>query len=229
MLNIQSSADVAKVIDHSILKPNFTETEVSASIDTAIKFNTASICVMPCYLPLVASRVYGTTVLACSVAGFPCGYGSLVEKIFEVRTLIYGGAKEVDYVINISNVKSGKWVDVEQEIQSIIYECQSRNTKIKIIIETCYLDTSEKIRLTEICSTHKADWIKTSTGFGSAGATLSDVDLLVKHAGSDMQVKAAGGIKSLTTLLAYVNAGATRCGCTSTEFVIEEAKRFYGV
>jgi deoxyribose-phosphate aldolase len=228
ILKITSSADLAKVIDHSILKPELTEKDVHREIETAIKWNVASVCVMPCYLPFTVGRLKGTSIYPSTVAGFPLGYGGLVEKLFCVRSAIHAGAREIDYVINISNVRSEKWKEVEHEIESATYDCHKHDVKIKIIFENCYLTDSQKIRLTQICSSFNVDWVKTSTGFGTSGATLFDIELMVKYATGITQVKAAGGVRTFDVMMALVNAGISRCGCTATEAVLQEARKHYG-
>jgi len=227
-LDIDSSAALAKVIDHSILKPNMTEKEVIREIEVAVRWNVASVCVMPCYLPLVVNRLRNTSIYPCTVSGFPLGYIGHINKVFGVRNSVHGGAKEVDHVINISNVVSEKWTDVEDEIQTLTNDCHSRHAKIKIIFENCYLTDSQKVRLTQICSKHDVDWVKTSTGFGPTGANLFDVELMVKNTTGITQVKAAGGIKTFEDMISYVNAGCTRVGCSSTVSVLERAKEIYG-
>jgi len=228
MLNIDSSASLAKVIDHSILKPNTTEADVNREIDVALKWNVASICVMPCYLPLVVSRLQGTSIIPCTVSGFPLGYGRHIDKLFCVRNSIHTGAQEIDYVLNISDIVSEKWKLVEHEIATVVDDCQRRKVKSKIIFENCYLNLAHKLLLTELCSKYKADWIKTSTGFGPSGAILEDVQLMVKNAVAPTQVKAAGGIKTFEAMMMFVNAGVTRCGCSATDEVLTKAKDHYG-
>jgi len=228
MLNIDSSASLAKVIDHSILRPNFTELEVEKEIRIALKWNVASVCVMPCYLPLVVNMLRGTSIYPCTVSGFPLGYIGQINKIFGVRNSIHSGAKEIDHVINISKVVSEKWNEVEHEVQTVTNECHSKNAKIKIIFENCYLTDAQKVKLTRICCRNDVDWIKTSTGFGPSGAKLFDVELMMSHVSGSTQVKAAGGIKTFEDMLAYVKAGCTRCGCSSTDEVLTKAREFYG-
>lgn len=229
MLNITSSSDLAKVIDHSILKPNLTEKDVIREVDIAIRCNVASVCVMPCYLPLVVSRLSGTSIYPSTVSGFPLGYIGHINKVFGVRNSIHVGAKEIDHVINISNVVSEKWNDIEHEVQTLTADCHSKNAKIKIIFENCYLTDPQKVKLTQICSCHDVDWVKTSTGFGPSGAKLSDVELMKSHVTGITQVKAAGGIKTYEDMIAYINAGCTRVGCSATTAVLERAKEIYGV
>lgn len=227
-LNINSSADLAKVIDHSILRPEMTEKEVNREIDIAIKWNVASVCIMPCYLPLAVTRLKGTSIYPSTVAGFPLGYNGLVDKLFCVRNSIHSGAKEIDYVINIGNVRSEDWKNVEHEIESTTYDCHRHDVKIKIIFENCYLEDEQKIRLTQICSSFNVDWVKTSTGFGASGATLPDIELMVKNVTGITKVKAAGGVRTFGSMMAFVNAGVTRCGCSATESVLQEARHHYG-
>ena len=228
MSKITSSLELARYIDHSILKPNIIEPDIIKEIDNGIACNVASICIMPHYLPLLVEKVKGTETAACTVTGFPLGYTSLMEKIFNVRQSISMGAKEIDYVLNINDILSGKWADVENEIGSVTHDCHSRDAKVKFIFENCYLQDIHKIKLTRLCSDYDADWVKTSTGFGTSGATLPDVCLMVQNCSNGTQVKAAGGIKTLDDMLGFIDAGVTRVGCSLTKKILEDAKVKFG-
>lgn len=185
--------------------------EIKTLCDEAVRFGTASVCIPPCYVKLV-KEAYGSLTV-CTVIGFPLGYNSSEIKALEALTAVQDGADEIDMVINVGDVKSGCFDKVLDEIKNIKNTCGEKI--LKVIIETCYLTEEEKIKMCDIVTETGADFIKTSTGFGTAGATLADIELFKKYVGSDVKIKAAGGIKTREDLEAFINAGAARIGTSS--------------
>jgi len=198
-------------VDHTLLTPTATWTEIKQLCDDAIKYNTASVCVPPCYVERIRAAYLNLNI--CTVIGFPLGYNAPAVKTFETITAIYHGANEIDMVINIADVKNGDFDRVEAEITQMKGETGSRI--LKVIIETCYLTEEEKIKLCKVVTNAGADYIKTSTGFGTAGATLADVKLFMEHIGPNVKVKAAGGIRSREDMVAFLEAGCDRLGTSS--------------
>jgi deoxyribose-phosphate aldolase len=185
--------------------------EIKTLCDEAVRFNTASVCIPPCYVKPVR-EVYGGLNI-CTVIGFPLGYNSSEIKSLEALTAIQDGADEIDMVVNVGDVKSGCFDKALDEINNIKKICGERI--LKVIIEICYLTEEEKIKMCDIVTETGADFIKTSTGFGAAGATLADIELFKKHIGANVKIKAAGGIKTREDLEAFINAGAARIGTSS--------------
>jgi deoxyribose-phosphate aldolase len=223
-----SLKEISKTIDHAILRPNMTVEEMTNSIYKGIKLDVASICIMPNYLPLCVSliRKAGTSVLPSTVIGFPHGNVSLHCKQLEIEQALNAGAAEVDMVVQISNVVSNNWASVTNEITEVYKQCQSAHAVLKIIFENCYLDQHQKIVMCEICSeVMGSGFVKTSTGFGTSGATISDIELMRKHTKGHLGVKASGGIKTLKQVIDFKIAGATRCGCSSTDEILAEVVR----
>jgi deoxyribose-phosphate aldolase len=214
--------EIARVIDHSLLTPSLDAAAVDQACRNAITWEVASVCVMPCYLPLVAAILKGSPVAPSTVIGFPHGTQVTSVKLFETQQALTDGAVELDMVINISAAVSEDWDYVYEEIRCVLAEAHGRGAKLKVIFENCYLNDVQKIRLCEMCKDLGVDWVKTSTGFGSAGATVKDVTLMVHRAGPDVQVKAAGGIRDLRSVLMFRSLGCTRIGCSRTGDVLAE-------
>jgi deoxyribose-phosphate aldolase len=185
--------------------------EIKTLCDEAVRFGTASVCIPPCYVKSVRDAYKELNV--CTVIGFPLGYNSSEVKALEALTAIQDGADEIDMVINVGDVKSGCFDKVLDEIKTIKNTCGEKI--LKVIIETCYLTEEEKIKMCDIVTETGADFIKTSTGFGIAGATLADIELFKKYIGNNVKIKAAGGIKTREDLEAFINAGAARIGTSS--------------
>ena len=204
--------EILQKIDHTLLKMTASWQEIKTLCDEAVRFRTASVCVPPSYVKLIHDT-YGETVNICTVIGFPLGYNVTGAKVFEAQEAIRSGASEIDMVINAGEVKNGNFEKVLEEIKEIKKACGSKI--LKVIIETCYLTEDEKIRMCKIVTEAGADFIKTSTGFGTAGATLADVELFKKHIGPEVKIKAAGGVKTRGDLEAFINAGAARIGTSS--------------
>jgi deoxyribose-phosphate aldolase len=228
--------ELAKMIDHSILHPTHTDEDLKKQCAVAKKYKVASVCVKPYAVNEAVQLLKGTGVAVGCVIGFPHGNSSTAVKIFEAEQACNDGATEIDMVINIGKALGGDWDYVEKEIKSITDTCHRNHAIIKVIFETDYITrTEDKILLCEICTRTGADFVKTSTGYGFVkkpsgdynyqGATVSDVSLMRKHSGPRVQIKCAGGVRTLDDLLKMKEAGATRSGATATEAIIEEAKR----
>ena len=199
-------------IDHTLLKAVSSWPEIVKLCDEAVKFKTASVCVPPSYVKPIHGA-YGRGLNICTVIGFPLGYSVSAAKIRESETALAEGAGELDMVINIGDVKNGAFDKVQDEISAL--KKIAGNHVLKVIVETCYLTREEKIRLCEIVTQAGADYIKTSTGFGTAGATLEDVLLFKEHIGSGVKIKAAGGVKTRDDLEKFLNSGCDRIGTSS--------------
>lgn len=221
--------DIAKMIDHSLLNPVLTEDELERGCRLAREYDVASVCIMPCALRRCAELLSGSGVLPSTTIGFPHGGHATAVKLAEVRQALADGGKELDAVVNISWVRSGRWDRVREEIRELTEETHAGGAKIKIIFENCYLDDPQKIHLCEICGEVGVDWVKTSTGFGPGGATLEDLRLMRKHSPPHVQVKAAGGIRSLDRLLEVRAIGVTRCGASRTAEILDECRRRLGI
>ncbi|MDI6401352.1 deoxyribose-phosphate aldolase [Balneolaceae bacterium ANBcel3] len=230
-----SVKEIAKMIDHAILHPAHTDAELLSECKVASEYQAASVCVKPYVVALAHETLADSGVLTCSVIGFPAGNSSIQVKAFETETAIKEGATEIDMVINIGKALGGDWAYVEEEIKTLTDLCHTHNAIVKVIFETDYItNEKDKIRLCEICSEVKADYVKTSTGFGYVkqqdgsmmyqGATLSDIMLMRAHSAPAVKVKASGGIKTLDDLLAMKEAGADRIGASATRSILEEAK-----
>ena len=217
--------DLAKMIDHSLLNPTLTTEALEAGIRIALKYDVASVCILPYDLKRCAELLKGSDVHASTTIGFPHGCHTTAIKAAEARQALADGCQELDMVINISKVLSGDWDYVREDIVAVIAPAHAAGQKVKVIFENCYLNDEQKIRLCQICGELKADWVKTSTGYGTGGATHEDLKLMRKHAPAFVQVKAAGGVRDLDALLAVRALGATRCGATRTVEMLEEAKR----
>ncbi len=217
--------DIAKMIDHSLLNPTLTVEMLERGIQVALDYDVASVCILPYYLRRCAERLRNSDVKASTTIGFPHGGHATAVKVAEAQQALDDGGEELDMVVNLSKVLSGDWDYVKNDLRAVIDATHERGQKVKVIFENCYLDESQKIRLCEICGELGADWVKTSTGYGTGGATVEDVKLMRRHSPPHVQVKAAGGVRDLDAALAVRAAGATRFGCTRTVEVLEECKR----
>lgn len=218
-------ADLAKMIDHSLLQPTLTTADLEAGCRLALAYDVASVCILPYYLKRCAELLRGSTVQASTTIGFPHGGHATSTKVAEARQAIADGGQELDMVVNISRVLSGSWDDVRKDIGDIIQVAHEAGAKVKVIFENCYLRDEHKIRLCQICGELNADWVKTSTGYGTGGATLDDLALMRKHSPPHVQVKAAGGVRDLDTLLKVRELGVTRCGASRTKEMLDEARQ----
>lgn len=201
--------EILTKVDHTLLKQQATWQDIKQICDDGIKYKVASICIPPSFVKQ-AKEYVKDNVKICTVIGFPNGYNTTVTKIFETVDAIKNGADEIDMVINIGDLKSGKYDDILDEINSIKEVCNGK--VLKVIIETCLLTEDEKIKMCEIISKSNADYIKTSTGFSVSGATQEDIKLFKKHVASSKGIKAAGGISSFEDAREFINNGATRLG-----------------
>jgi deoxyribose-phosphate aldolase len=184
---------------------------------------------MPYYLKRCAALLDGSTVAPSTTIGFPHGGHTTAIKVAEARQALADGGRELDMVVNISQVLSGDWADVRADIAAVIDVTHAAGAKVKVIFENCYLNDEQKIRLCEICGDLRADWVKTSTGYGSSGATDADLRLMRSHAPAHVQVKAAGGVRTLDRLLEVRGLGVTRAGATQTVAMLEECKQRLGM
>jgi len=217
-------ADMAKMIDHSLLNPTLSMSQLDAGIQLALAYEVASVCIMPYALRHCADLLKGSTVKASTTIGFPHGGNTTAIKVAEAERALADGCEELDMVVNISKVLSGAWDDVREDIKGVVDVAHSSGQKVKVIFENCYLDQSQKIRLCEICSDVGADWVKTSTGYGTGGATHDDLKLMRQHAATAVQVKAAGGVHDFDGLLAVRELGVTRCGASRTNEILDECR-----
>lgn len=227
------------MIDHSILHPTHTDEDLRKQCKIAKEFNVASVCVKPYAVRLAKEWLKGSEVEVGCVIGFPHGNSSIEVKVFETEMACKDGATEIDMVINIGKALAGEWNYVEEEIQAITNASHKYNAIVKVIFETDYVTrTEDKIKLCEICTKVGADFVKTSTGYGFVklengdfnykGATVADVELMRKHSGPKVQVKSAGGVRTLDDLLKMKAAGASRSGATATEAILREAVNRFG-
>ena len=204
--------DILSHVDHTLLKPTADWEAIKNICEEALEFKTASICIPSCYVKRI-KETYGDKLNICTVVGFPLGYANTDAKLAETEQALEDGASEIDMVINICDVKNGDFQKVTEEIALLKNICGEKI--LKVIIETCYLTKEEKIAMCKAVTKAGADFIKTSTGFGTAGASLEDVLLFKEHIGPKVKIKAAGGIRTQADMEAYLEAGCERIGCSS--------------
>jgi len=227
--------DLSKMIDHSLLHPTMTDSDVLAGLQISNKYNVATACIKPYHILFAKKHLAGTDVLVCPVIGFPHGNSTTEVKVFEARRAVYEGGREVDMVVNIGRVKSGKWEYVENEISKVNEVVVEGGAILKVIFENDYLSEAEIIKLCEICSEVGVAYVKTSTGYGFVkqdngdynykGATIPHLELMKKHISGDVKIKAAGGVRTLDDLLRVRAIGVSRVGATATVAILEEAVR----
>ena len=217
--------DAAKMIDHSLLNPTLTADDLEAGCRLAAEYGVASVCIMPYDLKRCAEILKGTGVKASTTIGFPHGGHTTEIKLAEARRALADGGEELDLVVNISKVLSGDWDYVRQDIKAVVDAAHEAGQKVKVIFENCYLNDAQKIHLCEICGELGADWVKTSTGYGTGGATHEDLKLMRAHSPAHVQVKAAGGVRDLDSLLAVRALGVTRVGASRTREILDECRR----
>jgi len=220
---------IAKMIDHSLLNPSLTTQELEQGCALAARYEVASVCILPYYLARCTELLAGTTVNPSTTIGFPHGGHTTAIKLAESRKALEDGGKELDVVINISKARSADWHYVRDELKQLTDCTHAAGAKIKVIFENAYLDDASKIRLCEICGEIGADWVKTSTGYASGGATLPDLELMRKHSPPNVQVKAAGGIRDLDVLLTVRAIGVSRVGATRTESMLDDCRKRLGL
>ena len=204
--------EILKRVDHTLLNQVCTFEEIKKLCDEGIEYNVASICIPPSYVKK-AKEYVKENLKICTVIGFPNGYSTKETKMFECKDAIKNGADEIDMVVNLGDIKSGEFKAVEEEIKEIKEICGEHI--LKVIVETCFLTEEEKIRLCEVVTNTKADYIKTSTGFGTNGATKEDIILFSKHIGPNVKIKASGGVKNLKIAEEFIKLGADRLGTSS--------------
>jgi deoxyribose-phosphate aldolase len=232
-------SEIAKMIDHSLLHPTMTDEDLEKGVQQAIQYQTATVCIKPYAVKKCAEWLKGTDVLVCTVIGFPHGSHTTDIKVAETKLACEQGCHEIDMVVNIGKVLSGDWDYVANEIRQINAECLAHGASLKVIFENDYLKDEHKIKLCSICSDIPVAFVKTSTGYGyvkgddgkfsTKGATLQDVALMIKHVKPGIQVKAAGGVRTLDELMAMKELGVTRIGATATAVIVEEAKKRNGL
>lgn len=209
---------ILRRIDHTQLKPYATWSDIEKLCDEAIKYRTASVCIPPVYVKQV-HNAYGDKVNICTVVGFPLGYSTTAAKVTEVEQALADGCNEIDMVVNISDVKNGNYVRVEEEIRAVKRVCGEH--LLKVIIETCYLSEEEKIAMCKAVTNAGADYIKTSTGFGTGGATIEDIRLFKRYIGQNVRIKAAGGVKTQKDLVLFLAEGCDRIGTSSAVSMLQ--------
>ncbi len=211
--------DILSRVDHTLLSQSATWEEIRAVCDDGMKYGCASVCIPASYVRQAADYVDGK-IAVCTVIGFPNGYDTTAAKCFEAADAVKNGASEIDMVINIGWVKDGKFDAVEEEIRTLKKACGSKI--LKVIIETCLLTEEEKIKMCQVVTSAGADYIKTSTGFSTAGATFEDVELFAKHVGTDVKIKAAGGIASMADAEKFLALGADRLGTSRIIKIVKQ-------
>jgi deoxyribose-phosphate aldolase len=221
--------DIAKMIDHSLLNPTLTAAELEAGCRLAVAYNVASVCILPYYLGHCADILRGSTVQPSTTIGFPHGGHMTAVKRAEAERALADGCTELDMVVNISQVLSGGWDYVREDIHAVTEVAHAAGRRVKVIFENCYLQDEHKVRLCQICSELNADWVKTSTGYGSGGATIDDLKLMRRHAAPHVQVKAAGGIRDLDKMLEVRALGVSRVGASRTREMLDECRRHLGL
>ena len=217
-------AGVASMIDHTLLKPDATRTEIESLCREAAQFKFATVCVNPAWVAEAARLLSGSGVGVCSVVGFPLGATTADVKGYEARRAIFDGAREIDMVINVGALKSGDLRVVERDIEAVTSPCRDCRVLSKVIIEAALLTDEEKITACTLAKAAGADYVKTSTGFGPGGATVADVALMRRVVGAEMGVKAAGGVRDLEGLKAMVAAGATRVGASAGVKIVQQSR-----
>jgi deoxyribose-phosphate aldolase len=219
------AADLAAMIDHTLLKPQATEDQLRQLCAEAREFGFATVCVNPAWVPLCSSLLAGSAVKVCTVIGFPLGATLAEVKVYESQRCMALGARELDMVINIGALKSRQYGVVEDDIASVVQVAHSLGASVKVIIEAAYLSDEEKVEACALAKAARADYVKTSTGFGPGGATVEDVALMRRVVGPEMGVKAAGGVKTAEEAKAMIAAGATRIGASAGIKIVGEASK----
>lgn len=215
---------LAKTIDHSLLKPELTEQEVIEGCALARRYDVASVCVKPCHVPLARRLLEGSDVKVGTVVGFPHGSSTTETKAFEARQAVANGAQELDMVINIGALRSGRYDYVENDIRAVV-EAAGEGVIVKVILENCYLTDEEKVKACQLAEAAGAHYVKTSTGFAPSGATIEDLKLMRASVSPHIGVKAAHGVRNLDAALEVIAVGVTRIGATQTAQILEDFKK----
>ena len=218
-------ADIAQMLDHSTLQPYLTQEDIRKGCEIALRYHTASVCARPGDMKLVAELLKGSDVRVCTVIGFPHGNHLPKIKLMEAQAALDEGCVELDMVQNVGRLLAGEDAYVQDEIRAICDLAHGRGARVKVILETCFLNEEQKVRACKLAAAAGADWVKTSTGYGSGGCTVEDVRLMRQSVPAACQVKGSGGIRDLDMVLALRAAGATRCGVSATEKIMAEAEK----
>jgi len=221
--------DIAKMIDHSLLNPKMTDVELEDGCKIALDYDIASVCIKPYYVKRASAILKGSDVKTGTTIGFPHGGHTTRMKVMEAQQAMQDGAKELDMVVNIGKVLSLDWHYVFDDIEAVVEAGHPCGAIVKVIFENCFLQDEHKIRLCEICGQARADFVKTSTGYGDSGATIEDLKLMRKYSPPNVQVKAAGGIRTFDQTLEVRAVGVTRIGATRTIDILEECKKRLGM
>lgn len=219
--------DIAKMLDHSTLQPFLTDEDIRKGCELALRYDTASVCARPCDMPLVASLLRGSDVKVCTVIGFPHGTHHTAIKVAEAKQALADGCTELDMVINIGKLLGGDEDYVRDEIRQIVQVAHEAGALVKVILETCYLTDAQKVTACHLSEEAGADFVKTSTGYGTKGCTIQDLQLMRRSVSERVQVKGSGGIRDLDTVLSARAVGATRCGVSATAAIMAEAEKRY--
>lgn len=219
--------DIAKMLDHSTLQPFLTDEDIRKGCELALRYDTASVCARPCDMPLVASLLRGSDVKVCTVIGFPHGTHRTAIKVAEAKQALADGCTELDMVINIGKLLGGDEDYVRDEIRQIVQVAHEAGALVKVILETCYLTDAQKVTACHLSEEAGADFVKTSTGYGTRGCTIQDLQLMRRSVSERVQVKGSGGIRDLDTVLSARAVGATRCGVSATAAIMAEAEKRY--
>ena len=217
--------EIASMIDHSLLNPSLTDSEIIEGCGIAKEYGVASVCCRPSDVILAKKCLDGSDVLVTTVIGFPHGSTTTRSKVFESGEAISDGAVELDVVINIGKLRSAEFDYVKKDLEAVIKFCHDKNTVVKVIFENCYLDTEQKIAACKICNDIGADYVKTSTGYGTSGATDEDLRLMRKYCSPGIRLKAAGGIRTLERAIEIRMLGCSRFGATATKGILEKLKK----
>ena len=224
---ILTKKQLAGMIDHTVLKPFTVLAEIGRLCIEAMEHSFASVCINPCYVSMAKKLLAGTDIPVCTVIGFPFGANATVVKAFEAREAARAGAREIDMVINIGDLKDSRYDEVYEDIRAVVKSVASVNSKaiVKVIIETCYLTEEEKVHVCLLAKKAGAHFVKTSTGFGTGGASVEDIVLMRRTVGANMGIKASGGIKTAAQAMAMIEAGATRIGTSTGVSIISEIEK----
>lgn len=220
---------IAKTIDHSLLNPTLSVADLRSGVELAKAYDVASVCILPYYLRECAELLEGSTVKASTTIGFPHGGHTTALKAAEAERALADGGEELDMVVNISKVLSGDWDYVRNDIRAVIEPTHAAGQKVKVIFENCYLDDNQKTSLCVICSELGANWVKTSTGYGTGGATHDDLRLMRAKSAPHVQVKAAGGVRDMDALLAVREIGVSRVGASRTKAMLDDCRQRLGL
>ena len=219
--------DIAKMLDHSTLQPFLTEADIRKGCELALKYNCASVCARPCDVPILAEMLKGSDVKVCTVIGFPHGSHETAIKVAEAKLALEEGCTELDMVINIGKMIAGDTEYVKNEIKLLADVAHEKGAILKVILETCYLTDEMKIACCHLAEEAGADFVKTSTGYGSKGCTIEDLKLMRAAVSANVRVKGSGGIRDLDTVLSARAVGASRCGVSATAAIMAEAEKRY--